>query len=106
MFRSLFGFKGQTVIPIYDFSTLRSACKGGLLVIMEVEKMTKERMTKERIIEQSSEYTIIEMSFEPNGQLIDQKYRVEYKDMPKIDTCLTLEEAQDAIKKHFKKEGK
>ena len=59
-----------------------------------------------KIIEQTSEYTITGMSMDQNGQLIDQKYLVEYKDTPKIDTCLTFKEAQDAVKKHFKKEDK
>ena len=63
-------------------------------------------MTNKRIVEQSSEYSITEISLEQNGQLIDRKYIVRYKDTPREDSFLTLEKAQNAIKKHFKKEDK
>ncbi len=59
-----------------------------------------------RIVDQKTDYIITEISIEQNGRVIDRKYSVEYKDTPKTDVCLTIEEAFETVRKHFKKEDK
>ena len=59
-----------------------------------------------RIVDQKTDYIITEISIEQNGRGIDRKYSVEYKDTPKTDVCLTIEEAFETFRKHFKKEDK
>lgn len=64
------------------------------------------RLKMKRIIEQTSEYTIIELSLDQNGLIVDAQYIVRYKCTPKEDICSTLEGAREAAKKRLGKEDK
>lgn len=59
-----------------------------------------------KIIEQTPEYTIIELPLDQKGHIVNAQYIVQYKSTPKEDICSTLEGAREAAKKRLGKEDK